>query len=296
METIKAKTILQKTKSTEWFGTDYNMNLYRGCCHGCIYCDSRSECYRVEDFENVKYKENALQILRDELRRKVRSGIVGTGAMSDPYNPLEEKLLLTRHSFELIDAFEFGCMVLSKSALITRDKDIFASIKEHSPVICAMTITSADDELSRMTEPNVSVSSERLSALAELSASGLFTGIVMMPILPFIGDTKENIVGIVQRGAEAGVRFIYPSLGVTMRKGQREYFLEKLNELFPEKELGKRYASAYGDSYYCSCKNASSLWDHFTAECGKYGILYKMQDIICASKLGYKSSQLSFFE
>lgn len=296
METVKAKTILQKTRSAEWFGTDYNMNLYRGCSHGCIYCDSRSECYQVHDFENIKYKENALQILRDELQRKIRSGVVGTGAMSDPYNPFEEKLLLTRHSLELIDAFEFGCMVLSKSSLIARDKDIYASIKEHSPVICAMTITACNDDLSLKTEPNVSPSSERANALAELSSAGIFTGIVMMPILPFIGDTMENIGGIVRMGAEAGVRFIYPSLGMTMRTGQREYFLKKTDELFPEKDLRKKYISRYGHKYECTCPNANALWNYFTAECDKYGILYKMQDIISASRLGYKSSQLSFFD
>lgn len=128
---------------------DYNMNIYKGCCHGCIYCDSRSECYHVENFDKVRAKENALQIIRDDLRRKVKKGVIGTGAMSDPYNPFEEKLCLTRHALELVDAYEFGIAIATKSPLITRDADILSGIKEHSPVLCKITITTADDELSK---------------------------------------------------------------------------------------------------------------------------------------------------
>ncbi len=295
MEKIAAKTILHKNKSTGWFGTDYNMNLYRGCCHGCIYCDSRSDCYGIDDFDSVKCKGDALVILRDELRRKVRTGVIGTGAMSDPYNPFEEKALLTRHALELIDAYGFGCVILSKSALMTRDKDIFMSIKEHSPMMCKLTITTADDELCRKLEPNVSVSSERFDALAELSASGIFTGITMMPVLPFIEDTEENIISIVRKGHEAGVRFIYPAFGMTLRSGQREYYLKKIDEIFPEERLSEKYRTQYGSSYECTCPDVKKLWNVFTSECDKYGVLYKMQDIIAASRLGYECSQLTFF-
>ena len=296
METVAAKTILHKNKSTGWFGTDYNMNIYRGCCHGCIYCDSRSDCYQIDDIDRVKCKADMLQTLRDELRRKVRTGVIGTGAMSDPYNPFEIKALLTRHALELIDAYGFGCAILSKSSLMTRDKDIFLQIKEHSPMICKLTVTSADDELCRKIEPNVSVSSERFEALAELSDSGLFTGIVMMPILPFIEDTEENICSIVKLGYEAGIKFIYPYIGMTQRSGQREYYLNKLDELFPDKELRKKHISRYGSSYECTSPDIKRLWAVFTSECDRYGILYKMQDIISASRLGYDNSQLSFFD
>lgn len=136
MEYIPVKTILSKCKSTSWFGTDYNMNIYRGCCHGCIYCDSRSECYGIDNFEQVRAKKDSLLILRDELKRKERSGVVGTGSMSDPYNPFEKGLLLTRHSLELLDAYNFGVSVVTKSVLITRDADILKDISDHSPVIC----------------------------------------------------------------------------------------------------------------------------------------------------------------
>lgn len=172
MEEVKAVSILHRNKTSGWFGTDYNMNLYRGCCHGCIYCDSRSDCYGIGDFDSVRCKANSLEILRDELRRKVHTGVIGTGAMSDPYNPYEEKALLTRHALELIDAYGFGCAVLSKSALMTRDIDIFLSIKEHSPMMCKLTVTTADDELCKKLEPNVSVSSERFEALQKCRTAG----------------------------------------------------------------------------------------------------------------------------
>lgn len=295
MEYIPAKTILCKTKSTEWFGTDYNMNLYRGCCHGCIYCDSRSECYNIDRFEMIRAKADALKILRDELKRKVKTGVVGTGSMSDPYNPFEKTELLTRHALELLDAYGFGCAIVTKSADITRDIDIFTQIKEHSPMICKITVTTADDDLCRKIEPNVSTSSERFEALAELSDKGLFTGITMMPILPFLEDSEDNIRAIVRMGHEAGVRFIYPALGMTLRNGNREYFYDRLEKLFPGEGLVKKYIDTFGNSYSCSCRNAGRLWKAFVSECERYGILYKMPDIISASRLGYECSQLSFF-
>lgn len=293
MNTVTAKTILQKNKSTEWFGNDYNMNLYRGCCHGCIYCDSRSECYHVEDFDTVRVKENCLQILRDELRRKIRTGVIGTGAMSDPYNPFEEKELATRHALELIDAFDFGVTVITKSALIVRDTDIYKSIAEHSPVLCKMTITTADDSLCRLIEPNVSVSSERFEALAKMSEEGLFTGITLMPVLPFIEDTEDNILKIVRTAHECGVRIIYPAFGMTLRMNQRDHYYEKLDSLFPG--FSEKYRNRYGERYNCTSPNARKLWKVFSAECEKYGILYDMKGIIRAYKLGYGDGQLSFF-
>ena len=296
MDTIPAKTILQRNKSTDWFGSEYNMNLYRGCSHGCIYCDSRSDCYHVDDFEHIRAKENCLQILRDELRRKVRTGIIGTGAMSDPYNPFEATKRLTRHAFELIDAFEFGAMVLTKSALIARDTDVLCSIAEHSPMLCQVTVTAADDSLSRLVEPNVSVTSERLDALAKMSESGLFTGVVMTPILPFIEDNEDNILRIVRMAKECGARSVYPMFGVTIRAGQREYFYSRLEESFSGQGLAEKYEKTYGDRYICTSPNAKRLWKAFTEECERLGLIYDMREIIAAYKLGYGDSQLTFFD
>lgn len=295
MLTIPCKTILQKNKTSEWFGNDYNMNLYRGCCHGCIYCDSRSECYHVDNFDTVRAKENALAILRDELRRKIRKGIIGTGAMSDPYNPFEQTELLTRHALELISAYEFGITVITKSPLITRDIDVYNEISEHSPILCKMTVTTADDELCRLIEPNVAPSSERFNALAKMSESGLFTGITLMPVLPFLEDSEENILRIVRIAHQCGVRCIYPFFGVTLRTNQREYFLNELNKKFPDSKLRERYIRCFGNRYECISPNAKRLWSVFTSECDRFGILYNMKSIISAYQRGYGDMQLSFF-
>lgn len=296
MNTVPAKTILQKNKSTAWFGNDYNMNLYRGCCHGCIYCDSRSECYRIENFDTVCAKENALTILRDELRRKVRKGIIGTGSMSDPYNPFEKEELLTRHALELINAYEFGITVITKSSLITRDIDIYKEISEHSPVLCKMTITTAEDNLCRLIEPRTSVSSERFNALAKMSENGIFTGITLMPVLPFIEDNEDNILAIVRTAHECGVRCIYPAFGMTLRTNQREYYLNRLDEIFPGRKLREKYNAYYGNRYECTSPNVKRLWKVFTEECDRFGILYNMKSIISAYKRGYGDLQLSFFD
>ena len=294
MQTIPAKTIISGYReNSNWFGTSYNMNIYKGCCHGCIYCDSRSECYHVENFDTVRSKENALQIIRDELRRKVKKGVIGTGAMSDPYNPFEKEMLLTRHALELINAYEFGAALITKSSMVVRDIDILKEIKEHSPVLVKITVTAADDELCKKIEPHVSLSSERFSAIKELTDNGIFAGVLMMPILPFIEDNEENILGIIHKAHESGARFIYPAFGVTLRQNQRDYFYDRLDEKFPN--LKEKYIHQFGNYYECHSPNAKKLWGVFTRECDKLGIVYKMQDIIRGYKLGYQSEQLSFF-
>lgn len=233
MDYIPAKTIVCTNKGTAWFGTQYNMNIYKGCCHGCIYCDSRSDCYHVEDFDRVRAKENALAIIRDDLRRKVRTGVIATGAMSDPYNPFEKELELTRHALELINAYEFGVAIDTKSTLVTRDIDILTEIKSHSPVLVKMSITTADDVLCKKIERHVAVTSERFQAIKQLSDNGIYCGVLLMPVLPFINDTKENILGIVRLAKENGAKFVYPDFGVTLRSNQQIYFYERLDELFP---------------------------------------------------------------
>ena len=294
MEYIPAKTIISGySNNTNWFGTNYNMNIYKGCCHGCIYCDSRSDCYRVENFDTIRAKENSLEIIRNDLRRKVKLGVVGTGAMSDPYNPFEKELQLTRHALELINAFNFGVAIATKSTLITRDIDILQEIKEHSPVLCKITITTADDELCKIIEPNVSLSSERFEAVRKLSEAGIFAGILLMPVLPFITDSAENIINIVRKAHESGAKFVYAAFGVTLRNNQRDHFYKMLDKHFPN--LKEKYIHQFGNSYSCGSPNARKLKEIFVRECDKYGIAYKMQDIIRSYKLGYEDSQLSFF-
>lgn len=296
MEYVPAKTIVTKTRGSDWFGIDYNMNIYRGCCHGCIYCDSRSDCYGIDHFDTVRAKEDALKIIRDELRRKVKTGVVGTGAMSDPYNPFEKELKLTRHALELIDAFGFGAAVATKSTLLERDMDVLLGIKEHSPVLCKITVTTTDDNLAKKIEPHVSLPSQRLGLIETLRKNGIFAGILTMPVLPFLEDNEDNIRSIVKAAHEAGANFIYPSFGVTLRNNQREWYFERLKEQFPEQDLAARYIKRYGNSYGCTSPNAKKLWTIFTKECERYGILYKMPDIIHSYKKNYMVTQLSLFD
>ena len=295
METIPAKTIVNRTKDPSWFGTEYNMNIYRGCCHGCIYCDSRSDCYYNQDFDRVKAKADALRIIRDDLESKAKLGVVGTGSMSDPYNPFEEELQLTRRALTLLEAYGFGVAIATKSDLIVRDIDVLASIHRTMPAICKVTLTTCDDELAAKVEPRAPSPSRRLAAVERLSTAGLFTGILMMPILPFLEDSPENIRDIVDRAADAGARFIYPALGMTCRAGQREYFYQKLEEQFPGQGLAEKYRRRYGPRYECPSPRARALWEVFQEACDRRGLLYSMGRIVTASRRGHETDQLSLF-
>lgn len=294
MENIPAKTIITKSKAPDyWFGLDYNMNIYKGCSHGCIYCDSRSECYRVKDFGTVKPKENALLIIEKELKAKRMKGVVGTGAMTDPYNPLEKKLQLSRDALQLIKKYGFGVGITTKSDLVIRDIDVLTEIKKENDVIVNMTVTAADDDLSKKIEPHVATSGERFAAIKKLSEAGIFAGILLMPVLPFIEDNKENIGGIIRKAKEAGAKYIYAAFGVTQRAGQREYFHKKLDETFPG--MKEKYEKTFGDKYNCESPHAKELYTFFKEECLKHGLLYKMADIIKAYKKGPRKIQESLF-
>lgn len=296
MEYISAKHLLHRNKSTEWFGTDHTMNMYRGCCHGCLYCDSRSACYQNPDFDTVKAKTDALRILRDDLARKVRPAFIGMGAMSDPYNPFERELLLTRHALELIDAYDCGVTVATKGDLITRDIDLYQSIQGHSPVICKITVTTTDDALAAKIEPGAPPPSRRLAALKKLSQAGIFTGILLMPVLPFLEDSRENVLSVVDQAADAGAKFVYAYMGVTMRDGQREYFLDGLERAFPEGGLGEKYRGRFGNRYNCASPSSKELWAVFSQRCWELGLLYEMKHIVSSATRGYGDRQLSFFD
>lgn len=293
MEYIAAKTIVTKTKSSAWFGTDYNMNIYRGCSHGCIYCDSRSDCYRIEAFDRVRAKEDALRIIRDELARKVQTGVIGTGAMSDPYNPFEAEQKLTRHALELVHAFGFGIAITTKSPLVTRDIDVLCDIKRNAPALVTLNITAADDHLSKQIEPHVAPSSQRFAAVRKLSDAGLSTGVLLMPTLPFLTDTEENVLDIVHQAKESGARFVFPAFGVTLRSGQREYFYHKLDQSFPR--VKEKYIKRYGDRYNCSSVNAKRLYAVLAEACHRLGLRYRMPQIVQDYKQGYAIDQLSLF-
>ena len=234
MEFIPAKAIISGySQNNSWFGNNYNMNIYKGCSHGCIYCDSRSDCYRVDNFDRVRAKENALALIERELKSKRKKGVVGTGAMSDPYNPFEKEYNLTRGALELINRFGFGVSIATKSNLIVRDIDILKEISKHSPVLVKITITAACDTLCKKIEPHAALSSQRFEVIRELSEEGIFTGILMMPILPFIEDTEDNISRIIDLAYQKGEKFIYNAFGMTLRQNQRDWYYTKLDELFP---------------------------------------------------------------
>ena len=293
MEYIPAKTIVTKTKNHSWFDVDYNMNIYRGCSHGCIYCDSRSLCYQIENFDTIRAKNDALRIIRNDLLKKRRRGIVATGSMSDPYNPCEKELKLTRNALELLNAFRFGVAIATKSPLITRDTGILKDIQAHSPALVKITITAADDKLSRLVEPHAPLSGERFDAIKTLTDAGIYTGILMMPILPFIEDTEENIIGIVRKAKESGARFIYPAIGMTLRAGNREYFYQKLDEQFPG--VKEQYLKKYCERYSCMSPRARRLFTLFSRECANLGIRCTMKDIVIDYKRGYAAKQLDLF-
>lgn len=295
MNTIPAKTIISKKPDASWFGTDYNMNIYKGCSHGCIYCDSRSDCYQIMDFDTVRAKENAINIIEAELRHKSRTGVIGTGSMSDPYNPFEKKYELTRQALQLIDQYHYGIGIATKSSLITRDIDLLCRIREHSPVICKITITSFNDTLAGKLEPGVCSSSERFDAVRRLSDAGIYTGLLMTPLLPYLTATEENVLNIVHQAHQCGARFIYPWFGLSLRTGQREYFYQKLTELFPGRNLKQEYQSLYGMSYTCQSPNAKELNKLFVKECNKLGIKYKMNEIIEGYRAEYEYKQMSLF-
>lgn len=281
MEFIKTKSVLNKVNyGSQWFGTDYNMNLYRGCHHGCIYCDSRSQCYHIDDFDQVRGKENALTILENELMKKRKKGVIGIGAMSDTYNAFERQYQIARQALKLISKYGFGVSIDTKSDLIVRDIDVLKEINEKNDVIIKVTITTPHDDLSKIIEPNVCVSSKRFSAVKQLSDSGIFVGVLLKPVLPFITDQEEDIKQLVKLAYEAGAKFIYTYMGMTLRENQRDYYYEKLDLNF--KGLKQKYIQYYGMKYNCMVPHYQRLYKIFKNECDKYGILYDMDKIIQA--------------
>lgn len=284
MRYIKAKSILQRTldKNSMWFSIDYNMNLYKGCSHGCIYCDSRSSCYNIDNFDEVKIKENSLEILENELAKKRNIGVIEMGAMSDTYNPFEREYEITRGALRLIEKYKFGVSIATKSDLILRDIDLLKAISKNNSVIVKITITTSNDDLSKIIEPNVCVSSKRFEAVKKLTENGIFVGVLLMPVLPFIEDNNENIINIVRASYENKAKFIYAMFGVTLRENQRDYFFQKADKHFGG--IKEKYIKTFGNSYICNSPDYKKLKYIFEKECEKYGILYKMKDIINAYK------------
>ena len=255
------------------------MNLYRGCQHGCIYCDSRSECYQMHhDFEDIEVKENALQLLEDTLRRKRKACMIGTGAMTDPYMPLENQLFYMRKSLELINKYGFGVALQTKSDLVLRDLDLLREINEKTKAVVQMTLTTYDEALCRKLEPAVCTTKARFEALKKLRNAGIPTVVWLDPILPFINDTRENISGILDYCEEAEVKgIICFSMGVTLRAGSREYFYRQLDRHFPG--MKERYIRSYGESYILDSPNNQELMRLFHQRCKATGVMHNNDQI-----------------
>lgn len=271
------------------------MNLYRGCQHGCIYCDSRSRCYQLDHpFEDIEVKENALELLEEALKRKRRPCMIGTGAMTDPYIPLENQLLMTRKALELIEKHGFGVAIQTKSHRILRDLELLERINSRTKAVVQMTLTTCDEELCRILEPNVSTTSQRVAALKRFRDAGIPTVVWLCPILPFLNDTPENIRGIVEYCADAQVMGIINfGMGLTLREGSREYFYAQLDRHFPG--LKERYIRTYGNAYELPSPRQRELLRLFREDCEKYGILYDNGQIFrYMARFEEKTGQMSF--
>ena len=248
------------------------MNIYRGCQHGCIYCDARSKCYQMEHiFEDIAVKGNALELLEQALKSKRQKCMVGTGSMSDPYMPLEAKLEMTRGALRLIDKYGFGVTLLTKSDLVVRDLDILESINRKSKAVVQMSLTCMDRELSRFLEPGVADTQDRIAVLEKVRRAGVNSVVWMCPILPYLTDTEENIRSIVEACAQTGVKgIIHFGAGLTLREGNREYFYDKLDRRFPG--LKERYIRQDGNSYELLSPDHPRLMALFHELCDRYGI------------------------
>ena len=276
---------------------DNGINIYRGCSHGCIYCDSRSKCYGfTHRFEDIEVKENAPELLEQALKSKRKRCMIGTGAMCDPYLHAEETLGLTRKCLSLIDKYEYGVAIQTKSTRILRDMDILRSINEKAKAVVQMTLTTYDEELCRIIEPNVSTTKERFEALMQFKEAGIPTMVWISPILPFINDTEDNILGILKYCIEAEVKgIIFFGMGVTLREGDREYFYHALDRNFPG--MKHKYIGTYGNAYNLPSPNEKKLMEHIRNECIKAGIMCSVED--CFSylhELPEKYVQQSLFD
>lgn len=255
------------------------MNLYRGCTHGCIYCDARSTCYQMQHaFEDVEVKKNGPELLEQALRRKRKRCMIGTGAMSDPYQPLEKELRLTRRCLELIDEYGFGLAIQTKSDLILRDLDLLESISRKTKCVVQITLTTSDEDLCRILEPGVCTTKRRIEVLRILKEEGISTLVWMTPILPFLNDTKENIEGILNACAREKVYGIMNfGIGLTLRDGDRQYFYRKLDQHFPG--LKQRYVETYGNAYELPVPEEKKLMAFLIDFCRKNKMEWRSEEL-----------------
>ena len=291
MHFIDAKGLLTGSKG------HYGMNIYRGCSHGCIYCDSRSKCYQfTHPFEDIEVKQNAPELLEAALMSKRKKCMIGTGSMSDPYMHCEEKLRLTRKCLEIILRYGFGATMITKSDRVLQDIDLLDAINKKTKCVVQMTLTTFDDDLCKKIEPNVCNTKRRIEVLMEMKKRDIPTIVWLTPILPYINDTEENISAILDACIEADVKgIICFDMGLTLREGDREYYYAALDKYFPG--LKQRYMREYGNSYMLPSPNDRELMELFRNKCSEHGFMYKPDE--CFSYLNefpVKDEQLSLFD
>ena len=291
MHFVDAKGILTGS------GGRCGMNIYRGCTHGCIYCDSRSRCYQfTHPFEDIEVKQNAPELLKKELKSKRKKCMIGTGAMSDPYMHCEKDLGLTRKCLEIILENDFGIAIQTKSDLILRDIDLLEEINRNTKCVVQMTLTTYDDDLCQILEPNVCNTKRRIEVLEEMQKRRIPTVVWLTPILPFINDTKENITAILNECVRTGVKGVIDfGMGLTLREGDREYYYAALDKYFPG--MKERYIKRYGNAYELSSPNAKELKQLFRSICKENGIMYSPEECFrYMQELPDKYSQMSIFD
>lgn len=273
------------------------MNLYRGCTHGCIYCDSRSKCYQFDhEFEDIEVKRDAVKILEQQLRKKRQPCMIGTGSMCDPYIPLETELQLTRQSIEVIERYGFGLAILTESAKLLRDIDLLKRINARTKCVVQTTLTTYDEALCKKIEPHVSSTRERFEMLMTLKEADIPTVVWLTPILPFINDTEENLLGLLDYCVQAGVKGILTfGIGVTLREGDREYFYAALDRDFPG--VKQQYIRTFGNAYVCNSPNDKKLMQILRKTCQEHGILWQTDDVFrYLWTFETKEKQMSLFE
>ncbi|MCR4638777.1 radical SAM protein [Ruminococcus sp.] len=286
MHFVEAKGILSSKNG---------MNIYRGCTHGCIYCDSRSLCYNMTHaFEDIEVKCNAPQLLEKALRSKRKRCMIGTGSMCDPYLPIEGELKLTRRCMELIEQYQFGVSVLTKSDLIVRDIELLDSINQQAKAVVQMTMTTCGEKLCSIIEPDVCGTRRRFEVLMEMKRCNIPTVVWLTPFLPYINDTEENLRGLLDYCGEAGVKgVICFGIGLTLRDGSREYFYSALDRHF--KGLSDRYRREFGLSYEIVSAKHDRLMRILDDFCYKYGIMQNRECFAYLSELPEKYQQLTLF-
>ncbi|MBQ7460267.1 MAG: radical SAM protein [Oscillospiraceae bacterium] len=272
MHFVNAKGILSGS------GGYFGMNVYRGCTHGCIYCDSRSKCYQfTHPFEDIEVKQNAPELLEKALKAKRQKCMIGTGAMSDPYMHCEETLRLTRRCLSVILENGFGAAIQTKSDRILQDIDLLDEINRSAKCVVQLTLTTFDDDLCRILEPNVCTTKRRIEVLKELRDRGIPTVVWLTPILPFINDTEENVSLILNECATAGVKGVIAfGMGLTLREGDREYYYSALDRHFPG--MKEQYIKRYGNAYELPSPNAKQLTELFHRICDENGMLSSPED------------------